>query len=435
MPNSSLISEVRPKRRTFVHASFLTCISGCSAGYFYRESGTRQTLFLLTPWPDVICKKWSDSLSRWLKTRNLPEILIQWQYIPENQIRHCNWSCNQNIDGLIGGHYEHHRTQSNQKNQTLIYSLKPVRQIAVCPINNNSSQVISNSSWASTTDINNWGNSGHGLLLGNPSNDDISNSYLQAIWNAAPNDRASFSRWILICRFLEGIRPSPKRLELIEFNQEASQSGCQPLIPNDALMKSLGVETSQPIHWPEGLSLQNPKTGDSNAKQLMIDFCKDTNRLNPLVTLASQNAITDSFRRDLAGVVVHENLKDIRKSWRIIEPTGGEIRSRAESYLTTPPPWPPASITDLQRKRGFEYVVALVEQLAANGDQRDWLIREFQTPISEIDTQKLDAAMSGDLLRNIRFRAWLRAEWKAWIWQRCRRIQRFILEGNELAYG
>lgn len=66
--------------------------------------------------------------------------------------------------------------------------------------------------------------------------------------------------------------------------------------------------------------------------------------------------------------------------------------------------------------------------MAADAGERDWLIQEFQSPQDLLNLQKLDQAQNGLLQNSIRFRAWLKAEWRAWIQQRCRRVNRYLKE-------
>jgi hypothetical protein len=195
-----------------------------------------------------------------------------------------------------------------------------------------------------------------------------------------------------------------------------------------ALTKALGMSEAGPIYWPECLSLWKSPQPLNIQIDTFQEFCHKTNRLtgvlNPDESTTSKHAISD----DLASIILFECRSDIQNAWGTIENSTGELRQRAEKYLTELPPWPPASIQDLQKRRGFEYIVALVEQMAADGDERDWLIREFQNPETNVNPEVLDQALNGHLQGSIRFRTWLRAEWTAWIRQRCRRVTRYLAE-------
>ena len=85
---------------------------------------------------------------------------------------------------------------------------------------------------------------------------------------------------------------------------------------------------------------------------------------------------------------------------------------------------------ETRTKRGFEYVVALAEQLAVDQNQRDWLIQEFGKPESATDFRMLETADNGRLGDSARFANWLNAEWTAWIRQRCRRAERYSKSGG-----
>lgn len=431
-------------RRQIIHAGFLAAMSGCSGSLVDALHGTQLTLRLLTPWPALLCREWVSSFRTWGKSNNLPIVKINWQPIREEDIGRLYLGPNSGIHGVLGGHFEHHREAHAQFSGT--YALQPVRQMAVCTEPGRTSAENRADSWISTFDINTWGNSGHGLSLDNPGNNDLSNIYTQAVWNAAPDPHAAYARIVLLCRFVDGIRDVSDRLMLvpIDKNEEPGQSptenstsnstnnNCRPLIASNGLKSALGVEQDRAVHWPECLSITNSGPIDEQSNQLFLQYCQATGRLSENELLRPKNAITDSFRRDLVSILVHHHRANLAATWRKIEPTGAEIRKRVEAYITSPPPWPPASIVDLQKRRGFEFIVALVEEIAENGDQRDWMIREFQRPQAFIDTRMLDAALDGQLLNNRRFRSWLRAEWTAWIDQRCRRAQRFIDQGNDL---
>lgn len=81
------------------------------------------------------------------------------------------------------------------------------------------------------------------------------------------------------------------------------------------------------------------------------------------------------------------------------------------------PPWPPASVRALRdREDGDGLVGLLAEQLVPDADARDWLLRSWDE-VGQVDGDRLAGlagAVDGRLLREPRFRAWLRGEWTAW---------------------
>ena len=114
---------------------------------------------------------------------------------------------------------------------------------------------------------------------------------------------------------------------------------------------------------------------------------------------------------------------------------GGLVGARTDGlspdklqWMTEPPPWPPASIAKILTREG-EQAMAMVEtlagQLAPDPRSRSWLIRSWLVAAARIDRD--DPRRAGPrgrrrLVREPRFRAWLRAEWTAWARQRYRRV-------------
>ena len=97
--------------------------------------------------------------------------------------------------------------------------------------------------------------------------------------------------------------------------------------------------------------------------------------------------------------------------------------------MTEPPPWPPASISRmLQRgEEGGTLLESLTGEVVPETDVRAWLLRSWLAPPRPVDgtlLAELARAVDGRLIREPRFRAWLRGEWTAWARQRYRRVAR-----------
>ena len=103
--------------------------------------------------------------------------------------------------------------------------------------------------------------------------------------------------------------------------------------------------------------------------------------------------------------------------------------------MTEPPPWPPASVAKLlapHDEAAMRLVEDLAGQVAPDAAARGWLVRSWLTPARVIDRDllgELAGAADGTLVREQRFREWLRAEWTAWARQRYRRVSR-VVEGR-----
>jgi hypothetical protein len=193
-----------------------------------------------------------------------------------------------------------------------------------------------------------------------------------------------------------------------------------------ALQKALGLEPDEPLHWPEGVTFFESAAVRASDRELFKQFCLETKKL--VLKPASGSTRQHPFVMDLAATLLDQCRPELLAAWEVIDQSTGEERLRTERYLAERPPWPPASVQDLAKRRGFEYVVALVEQLAVDGDERDWMIHQFQQPSGLVDLVRLEKSVDGKLENSIRFRSWLRAEWAAWVRQRCRRVQRFLTE-------
>ena len=111
----------------------------------------------------------------------------------------------------------------------------------------------------------------------------------------------------------------------------------------------------------------------------------------------------------------------------------GDAASAVAPKLTEPPPWPPASVAELVRKRRARgddpapWVDTLARQVVPEFEARAWLIVSWDRPERPIDAEtlaELARAAGGGLAREPRFRAWLRGEWREWARQRYRRVAR-----------
>ena len=138
----------------------------------------------------------------------------------------------------------------------------------------------------------------------------------------------------------------------------------------------------------------------------------------------------ESLVADLLGATLVDAQDELWTAWNALERAGSPEPAR--TWLTGPPPWPPASI-EKYLKRDGENAMALIETLAAEVSpqpaERGWLIRSWLSPPRIVDQQLLTEmarAADGALCREPRFRAWLRAEWTASARQRYRRVARLV---------
>ncbi|MGO9919192.1 MAG: hypothetical protein ACLQIB_31395 [Isosphaeraceae bacterium] len=111
----------------------------------------------------------------------------------------------------------------------------------------------------------------------------------------------------------------------------------------------------------------------------------------------------------------------------------------ALTWMTQPPPWPPASIARLLARGGSDglnLMQALAQEIAPDAAVRAELIRSWLAPARVIDRgvlADLNRLADGRLATEPRFRAWLRAEWTVWARQRFRRVERLALARHSAA--
>lgn len=135
---------------------------------------------------------------------------------------------------------------------------------------------------------------------------------------------------------------------------------------------------------------------------------------------------SDGLLADLLGATLVDAQDELWNAWQALDRAGNP--PRAERWMTEAPPWPPASVAKLGQRDGSGTLTrTLAEQVAPDPTIRAWLLRSWLEPERPIDGRRLaelSQAAEGRLMREPRFRAWLRAEWTAWARQRYRRVAR-----------
>lgn len=131
---------------------------------------------------------------------------------------------------------------------------------------------------------------------------------------------------------------------------------------------------------------------------------------------------------DLLGATLVDAQAELRDAIAALDEAKEADARKLAAWLGEPPPWPPASVQSLRREdpQGF-LLDALAEQVAPGLEARYWLLQSWEEPAHPTDGGTLDrlaTAAGGRLIREERFRAWLRADWVAWARQRYRRVAR-----------
>jgi hypothetical protein len=136
----------------------------------------------------------------------------------------------------------------------------------------------------------------------------------------------------------------------------------------------------------------------------------------------------DALLADLLGAALVDAQDELWAAWDALERAGNPERARM--WMTAPPPWPPASVSKILEQdltSTTPMLETLAAQVAPEADARDWLVRSWIAKGRSVDgalLHELAGAVGGRLVREPRFRSWLRGEWTAWARQRYRRVAR-----------
>lgn len=134
----------------------------------------------------------------------------------------------------------------------------------------------------------------------------------------------------------------------------------------------------------------------------------------------------DDLLADLLGAVLIDARNERRDAQMALAAHGRP--AIAEAAYGAPPPWPPASVAKLQADPARAPLAdALAEQISPDPAARFWLQTSWHGPSRRVDLdllREIALADEGRLVREPRFRAWLRGEWTAWTQQLYRRVAR-----------
>jgi hypothetical protein len=138
--------------------------------------------------------------------------------------------------------------------------------------------------------------------------------------------------------------------------------------------------------------------------------------------------LVESLIADLLGAALIDARDELETGWAALERAG--LPGPALKWMTEPPSWPPASVTQYLSRKGqaaMSLVETLAHELAPDPAARAWLVRSWLAPARVVDDTLLGEiaqAADGRLGREPRFRAWMSAEWTASARQRYRRVAR-----------
>jgi len=200
-----------------------------------------------------------------------------------------------------------------------------------------------------------------------------------------------------------------------------------------ALPGSPGASELDPsvVPWNEGAAILRGSWHKSQARAF-LRFLADHHGATPGRESPELDPEVSDLLADLLGATLVDAQEELLAAASAVARAGDPASAQAQAWLTEPPPWPPASVEKLQ-SRGGESALAMVQdlagQIAADPEPRFWLVQSWLRPARPIDQAlltELAQAAGGRLVREPRFRAWLRGEWTAWARQRYRRVARLV---------
>lgn len=431
-------------RRNFGIASAISGLSGCGFGSSAPVDllpGFSNGLRILTPWNLVLRNRFAEAFSKWASTEGFAPVPILWLPVPDSDLAKASISqLLRNADMLLGGRVE--ITDHTAAGRWMQANLKPIR-LPVLRLRTASGNGSGTQKAASPKidDIASGIRSGRKksgdipLALSDQPGDPLSSIYLLAAFEDAPDQSAGYARWIRIVGTSENREASSAEAYVTPGLADRTAMDSQTETPwtgGEGTARALGIpESEKPVYWPE-IAIWRNDTKQAATIRMLMEFCLQDGwalSVGPMSANANQRAM---FRKMMAEILRIACGDDVRGVWNAMHKAPSELFAEVESYVTSRPPWPPASVIEMRTERGFEYVVALAEQLAVDQAQRDWLIQEFGKPESDTDFRFLEIADHGRLADSARFCAWLNAEWTAWVRQRCRRADRYLNSGGSL---
>jgi hypothetical protein len=213
----------------------------------------------------------------------------------------------------------------------------------------------------------------------------------------------------------------------------ASQRGLGWTLSADASTRSPkdAPLDSQSVVLEEGAAILRGTSQQTAAREFLAFL-----EAQPKLDGGPPSPLLDPRASDLLAVLLGATLVDAQDelvaAWKAVDRTVPRP-AQAESWLTEPPPWPPASVAKLLARGGdreLGMVQDLASQIAADPAQRFWLGQSWLRPGRRVNgalLTELASAEEGRLVAEPRFRTWLRGEWTAWARQRYRRVARLVL--------
>jgi hypothetical protein len=201
-------------------------------------------------------------------------------------------------------------------------------------------------------------------------------------------------------------------------------------MPSETTVDPAGAR-GKPLAWVEGVALVRDGRNPALAQELVRFLAGRGEAESPAPGKGGLDAADDpealALLADLLGATLVDAQDELAAAWAKLAAVARP--ERAGRWMTEAPPWPPASVEKLLKKgeEGAVLLETLTTQVAPDADVRNWLLRSWLAPARRVDGRllaELAGAEGGRLVREPRFRMWLRSEWTTWARQRYRRVAR-----------
>jgi hypothetical protein len=181
--------------------------------------------------------------------------------------------------------------------------------------------------------------------------------------------------------------------------------------------------------WIEGVALTRNVRREAEARAFLAlleerQQCDAVPENTPVV--GPVDLAADDLLADLLGAALVDAQDELWTADSALDRAGRP--EPFNGYLDDPPPWPPTSVVKLHdHPEGASLLETLAREITADRDARFWLVESWDSSPRPIDgnwLREVAGVAGGRLVKEPRFRAWLRAEWVAWARQHYRRIAR-----------
>ncbi len=236
--------------------------------------------------------------------------------------------------------------------------------------------------------------------------------------------------YVRLVRQARGARPPGRQTGAALAAVERGEVGMAPAVCAQSHKVSWDFEQIAP--WGYGVAVVRGGPHAAEARAFLKTFFGSFETPPPTLSPAAR-----SLTADLLGATLVEAHEELVAAWSALD--AAKDPERPIQWMTQAPPWPPASVAKLlAAPNAMPMVETLAAEIAPEPDVRAWLLRSWLAPPRLIDGALIDelaGAVEGRLVREPRFREWLRGEWTAWARQRYRRVARRASGGTPTPAG